>query len=138
MSWGDKCLMALAEKKLFESSGHRTRFKELMDCYSDYPFFSKGLCKCMYLSAWDEEHFCVMLETLTDMSLGRETDTGDMRMEGDIRAGEQMDDEYYMYHLANAFLDGVPFQLAPDANVSPEKRYTIRQALRAAEVIDNL
>jgi len=130
--------MALAEKKLFESSGHRTRFKELMDCYSDYPFFTKGLCKCMYLSAWDEEHFCVMLETLTDMSLGRETDTGDMRMEGDIRAGSQMDDDYYMYHLANAFLDGTPFHLDPEANVSPEKRYTIRQALLASEVIDSL
>lgn len=72
MSWSDKCIAALAEKKLFENSGHRTRFKELLDCYADYPFFNRGLCKCMYLSAWDEEHFCIMLETLMSMSLGQE------------------------------------------------------------------
>lgn len=52
MNQKDACLFALDKAKLFESSGHRTRFKELMDCYSQFPFFTKGLCKCMYLSAW--------------------------------------------------------------------------------------
>lgn len=138
MSWSDKCIMALAEKKLFENSGHRTRFKELLDCYADYPFFTRGLCKCMYMSAWDEEHFCIMLETLMSMSLGRETDTGDMRIQGDILAGDEPSSDYYMYQLSNSFLDGSPFHLDPDARIDPEKRYTIRQSLRAAEVIDSV
>ena len=45
MNQKDACLFALDKAKLFESSGHRTRFKELMDCYSQFPFFTKGLCK---------------------------------------------------------------------------------------------
>ena len=49
MGWKDQCVAALDEEKLFENSEHRTRFLELMDCYGGYPFFTKGLCKCMYL-----------------------------------------------------------------------------------------
>ena len=122
MSWSDTCIAALAEKKLFENSSHRTRFKELLDCYSDYPFFNRGLCKCMYLSAWDEEHFCVMLETLMSMSLGKEQDTGDMRIQGDVLAGNEPTSDYYMYQLSNAFLDDSPCYLSPDAEIDPEKR----------------
>ena len=71
MKWKDKCFDALDEAGMFENSGHRTRFKELTDCYCNYPFFTRGLCKCMYLSAWDEEHFCILLGTLADMTAGR-------------------------------------------------------------------
>ena len=106
MGWKENCLAALDAAKLFENSGHRTRFKELMDCYSNYPFFTKGLCKCMYLSAWDDEHFAVMLETLMDMSLGREQDTKDMQVKGDALAEERNDGEYYVYLLSGAFLEG--------------------------------
>jgi hypothetical protein len=94
MDWKNKCFAALDKEKMFENSDHRTRFKELFDCYRDYPFFSKGLCKCIYLSAWDEEHFCIMVETLTELSLGRETDTKEMSIKGDALADEQMDGEY--------------------------------------------
>lgn len=72
MAWQEKCIKALSDQNLFKDSWHKTRFKELMDCYSNYPFFTRGLCKCMYLSAWDEEHFCIMLENLAEMTLGKE------------------------------------------------------------------
>ena len=92
----DNYFSILDTGNMFEDSGHRTRFKELLDCYGDFPFFSKGLCKCMYLSAWDEEHFCIMLEILTDLSLGRETSTREMRVKGEALAqGGQ-----YVYHIA--------------------------------------
>ncbi len=138
MSWTDNCLTALADARLFESSGHRTRLKELLDCYADYPFFTKGLCKCMYLSAWDEEHFYIMLETLTNMSLGKETNTEDMRIQGDILAEEQKNGEYYVYQLSNAFLDNVPFRLDPNVSLEPGFAYIIRQALKAADIIDSV
>lgn len=138
MNWKDRCFLAIDEEKLFESPGHRTRFFELLDCYSEFPFFTKGLCKCMYLSAWDEEHFAIMLETLTSMGLGRETDTEDMRLQGDTLAEAQPDAEYYVYQLSNAFLDDQPFALPPDAELEPEKRHIIRQALKAAEIIDHI
>lgn len=138
MSWQDKCFFALSAEKLFENSGHRTRFKELLDCYGDYPFFTKGLCKCMYLSSWDEEHFHIMLETLMEMSLGKDRNTGDMRIKGDILAEEQTDGEYYVYQLSNSFLDNSDFQLDRNAHIQPEILYIICRAKRAAEIIDSV
>ena len=135
MGWKENCLAALDAAKLFENSGHRTRFKELMDCYSNYPFFTKGLCKCMYLSAWDDEHFAVMLETLMDMSLGREQDTKDMQVKGDALAEERNDGEYYVYLLSGAFLEDKPYILPEDADIPQEIRYIIDRAIRASAVI---
>ena len=117
MNQKDACLFALDRAKLFENSGHRTRFKELMDCYNHFPFFTNGLCKCMYLSAWDEPHFCIMLEMLTDLSLGKEATTDDMRENGDVLADKQEDGEYYVYQLSNAFLDNTSFHLDESVNL---------------------
>lgn len=138
MNWKDRCFLSLDDEQLFESSGHRTRFFELLDCYAEYPFFTKGLCKCMYLSAWDEEHFAIMLETLTSMSLGRERNTDDMRLQGDTLAEVQPDAEYYVYQLSNAFLDNQSFALPQDAQIEPEQRRIIMQALKAARIIDSI
>lgn len=138
MGWKENCLAALDAAKLFENSGHRTRFKELMDCYSNYPFFTKGLCKCMYLSAWDDEHFAVMLETLMDMSLGREQDTKDMQVKGDALAEERNDGEYYVYLLSGTFLEDKPYTLPEDADIPQEIRYIIDRAIRASAVIDEV
>lgn len=138
MKWKDKCFNALDTEKMFENSGHRTRFKELLDCYSDYPFFTKGLCKCMYLSAWDDEHFCIMLETLMEMSLGKEKDTEEMRSKGDLFAEERKDDEYYVYELSNSFLDNRTFHLDESAKISSKIRHIIACALSAAKIIDNV
>ena len=137
MNQKDACLFALDRAKLFENSGHRTRFKELMDFYNHFPFFTNGLCKCMYLSAWDEPHFCIMLEMLTDLSLGKEATTDDMRENGDVLADKQEDGEYYVYQLSNAFLDNTSFHLDESVNLEPEFRYIIDRALAAAEVIDS-
>lgn len=138
MSWKESCFTALDAERMFEDSGHRTRFKELVDCFSTYPFFSKGLCKCIYMSAWDEEHFCIMLETLTDLSLGKETDTKEMRVKGDALTEEQTDSQYYVYELSNAFLDGRDFCPDADADIAPEQRYIISRSLAAAKIIDAL
>lgn len=138
MNWKDRCFLYLDSEKLFEGSGHRTRFFELLDCYGDYPFFTKGLCKCIYLSAWDEEHFAIMLETLTSMSLGCETNTEDMRLQGDTLAKAQPDAEYYVYQLSNSFLDNTPFSLPANAQLEPEQRHIIEQALKAAKIIDQI
>ncbi len=126
----------LDNENMFEDSGHRTRFKELLDCYADFPFFTKGLCKCMYLSAWDEEHFCIMLEILTDMSLGGDATTHEMRIKGDALAEEQLDAEYYVYQLSNAFLDGTSYQLPEHTNLPSDIRHIISRALQAAALID--
>lgn len=141
MNWKDIYFHALDSEKMFENSGHKTRFKELMDCYAGYPFFTKGLCKCIYLSAWDEDHFNIMLETLTDMTLGRERDTDEMLIKGDALAEEQQTqdiNESYVYRLSIAFLEEKPFQPDQTVRLSPEYQYLVERALRAAEVIDQV
>lgn len=90
----------------------------------------------MYLSAWDEEHFCIMLEILTDLSLGRETSTREMRVKGEALAEERHDEEYYVYQLSNAFLDNAPYRLPETAEIPPEILRIISRALQAAELID--
>jgi len=138
MNEKDRCIAALEAAMLFEDSWHRTRFKELLDCYGDCPFFTRGLCKCMYLSAWDEEHFGIMLEMLMSMSLGMETDTGDMRVNGEILASEQPDAQSEVYRLSNAFLDDRPFERNEELSLPSDILYIMGQALKAAEVIDQV
>lgn len=138
MSWKQKVYSALRAEKMFKDTGHSTRFMELLDCFGNYPFFTKGLCKCVYLSSWDDEHFCVMLETLTDLSLGKETNTDEMRAKGDSLVEEQVDAQYYVYLLSNAFLDNKPFVLDPQAELPDSFRYIIDRALLAADIIDRL
>ena len=136
MNFKERCISLLDEEGMFEDSGHRTRFKELLDCYGDYPFFGGGLCNCTYLSAWDEVHFAVMLEVLTGMALGKERDTGEMRMQGEALARECAGGEYYVFQLSNAFLDGREFCLEEGARMEPEYRHIIGQALKAGALIE--
>ncbi|MCI8418418.1 MAG: hypothetical protein HFI33_13160 [Lachnospiraceae bacterium] len=138
MNWKDRWVNGLDNEKLFQDSWHKTRFKELLDCYGDAPFFSRGLCKCMYLSAWDEEHFGIMLEMLMSMSLGHETTTSDMRINGEILADQQADAQSIVYQLSNAFLDDVPFYLEETLSIPKDIRYIIEKALEASAVIDKL
>lgn len=136
MEWNERCEIALEKENMFHSPEHRTRFRELLDCYSGYAFFSKGLCKCMYLSAWDEEHFAVILEILNDMALSRERDTDDMEVQGGQLADEYDDGEAAMYRLSGAFLAGIPFPEEKYRNLPENYRELIRMGLKAAKIID--
>ena len=138
MNWKDRCFLSLDEEKLFEDSGHRTRFFELLDCYGDYPFFTKGLCKCMYLSAWDEEHFAILLEMLSFMSLGKEKNTKEMSAVGDSLAQEQENDESYIYRLSISYLENTNFFLEKGVKLSERTAYVISCAQQAAAIIDQL
>ena len=138
MDWKKKCFAALNAENMFETSGHSTRFRELVDCFSGYPFFTKGVCKCVYLSAWDEEHFCILLEMLTDLSLGKETTTREMSIRGDALAEEQTSDEYYVYLLSLAFINNTPYTVTANSSIRPETRHIIQRALHASEIIDRL
>lgn len=138
MEWKRKCLSAMDAEDVFENTGHRTRFKDLLDCYAKYPFFTKGLCKCMYLSAWDNEHFYDMLETLSDMALSHDKDTKEMHVKFEFFADTQKDDDCYIYQLLNTFLDNKTFLLDDTANIRMDILYMIRRALHMSSVIDAL
>ena len=82
--WKDTILQALDDRHLFQSDDHRSRFKELLDCYADASFFTPGLCKCMFMSCWDEEHFFIMLDMLNQLSLKRHMGLNDMCENGEL------------------------------------------------------
>ena len=92
----------------------------------------------MYLSAWDDVHFVIILEILNAMALGKDPNTNEMRINGDILAEEQTNGEYYVYLLSNAFLDNKSFHLSENAKIEPENRYIIEQAPKASEIIDSI
>ena len=108
-----RCLRELEIKGLFETPEHRSRFSELLNCYCNYPFFNKGLCKCMYLSSWDMEHFIVMLDILNDMTIGKNQNL--QLMEDNGKVLENMSDGYDRY-ISRCLSDqsGFPDALCPD------------------------
>ena len=132
-----RCLRELEIKGLFETPEHRSRFSELLNCYCNYPFFNKGLCKCMYLSSWDMEHFIVMLDILNDMTIGKNQNL--QLMEDNGKVLENMSNGYdrYIFQLAGAFLTSQDFQM-PYVPIAKEGPHIIQRALEAAEVIETV
>ena len=145
MNWADKCMLELTHRNLFEDDGHRSRFKDLLDCYSAAPFFTKGLCKCMYLGAWDNLHFAMLLDILNEMTieradtLGPMTDNGmvlEMNAEQDGNEGEAA-----ILSLSVCFTTGEAFDRSclGDLEIKdPETAYIIKRTLVAAQCIDDI
>ena len=145
MRWSEKCMMELTHRNLFEDDDHRARFRDLLDCYCDVPFFSKGLCKCMYLSAWDSIHFAVMLDVLNEMVLERDNTLRLMKDNGIVleRAAADEGDAAAasIIHLSNLFLNDIPYDRSALKELEvdePEAAYTIKRALLASQCIDDL
>ena len=132
-----RCLRELENNDLFESPEHRSRFSELLNCYCNYPFFNRGLCKCMYLSSWDMEHFTVLLDILNDMTIDRTQNLQLMEDNGKVLADTSEGYDRYIFQLAGAFLSGSHYEL-PDTHLSPEGAHIIQQALTAAKIIDDV
>ncbi|HIT64635.1 MAG TPA: hypothetical protein IAC37_09410 [Candidatus Ventrimonas merdavium] len=138
MGWIDRCFQVMDEEMMFESSGHRTRFWELLECYGRYSFFTRGLCKCMYLAAWDEEHFAVMLETLAGMVLAKEQDTEEMRLSGELMAEDDDSPDQVVYRLSAGFLQGRVEMPDHPEELPLELQYLLGRALMASNLIDSV
>lgn len=138
MNWNEKCLMELTHHNLFEDNAHRLRFRDLLSCYFTAPFFTKGLCKCMYLSSWDEEHFAVMLDMLNEMTLECARNLRMMKDQGEIMELHLSGYEAEVFRLSNAFINDTPYVMPDLGIMDPEGAHIIRQALKAGEYIDEL
>ena len=147
MRWSDKCMLELTHHNLFENDEHRSRFRDLLECYSEAPFFTKGLCKCMYLSAWDNEHFAVMLDILNAMTINRQHNLDDMKDQGEVleaaaENGELEDaSSAEIWKLSNAFLNNKPYDSSSLRSLEiddPDTAYLIKRALLTADVIDQI
>ena len=147
MRWSDKCMLELTHHNLFENDEHRSRFRDLLECYSEAPFFTKGLCKCMYLSAWDNEHFAVMLDILNAMTINHQNNLDDMKDQGEVleaaaENGELEDaSSAEIWKLSNAFLNNKPYDSSSLHSLEiddPDTAYLIKRALLTADVIDQI
>ena len=147
MRWSDKCMLELTHHNLFENDEHRSRFRDLLECYSEAPFFTKGLCKCMYLSAWDNEHFAVMLDILNAMTINRQNNLDDMKDQGEVleaaaENGELEDaSSAEIWKLSNAFLNNMPYDSSSLRSLEikdPDTAYLLKRALLTADVIDQI
>lgn len=148
MNWADKCILDLTHHNLFEDDGHRSRFRDLLYCYCGSPFFTKGLCKCMYVSSWDEEHFDVLLEMLNSVTIEKDEHLGIMKEQGSV-----MQHEYgtspdpheraqgEIWRMSSAFLAERPYQPRELDRIEieePETAYLIKRSVKAAALIDEL
>lgn len=138
MNWNEKCMMELTHRNLFENSDHRMRFRDLLNCYYQSLFFTKGLCKCMYLASWDDEHFVAMLDILNQMTLEGDKNLHSMKDQGEVREQQLEGQEAEIYKLSNAFLNEKSYELPEFDLMDPEGAYIIRRALLAAEYIEEL
>jgi|GEM_PF-526302 len=146
MIWTDKCILELTHHNLFENDEHRQRFRDLLSCYCSAPFFNRGLCKCMYLAAWDDEHFAQLLDVLNEMTIARDKNLQIMEdqgivMEEEARETEKNFADACLYELSNDFLSGEPFDMSlldQLAVSDPEAAYIVRKALMASACIDEL
>lgn len=145
MNWTEKCMLDLDHHKLFENDAHRRRFYDLMSCYFSKPFFSKGLCKSMYLASWDADHFMMMLETLNSTLIERDFRLSLMRDQGLIWQKQAHDahdiEQEEIWKLTNSFFGGEPYDRSGLSTLEvryPETAYMIKRTLQAASFIDEL
>ena len=145
MKWSEKCMMELTHRNLFENDEHRAHFRDLLDCYSDAPFFSKGLCKCMYLSAWNQRQFTMLLDVLNETIIEHDNRLNLMRDNGMVleqTARDEGDSETVaILEVSKTFLDNTPYDRThlQDLEINdPETAYIIKRGLLAAQCIDDL
>lgn len=145
MKWSEKCIMELTHRNLFKNDEHRACFRDLLECYSSAPFFTKGLCKCMYLSSWDQKQFAQILDVLNEMvlegddALALMKDNGMVleqtaRSEGDV-------DTACILEVSKDLLDDKPYDRSRLKELEiqePELAYMIKKGLLAAQCIDGL
>ena len=145
MKWSEKCMMELTHRNLFENDDHRARFRDLLDCYCDAPFFSKGLCKCMYISAWNQKQFTMLLDVLNETIIEHDDELELMRDNGMVlekNARETGDSETVaILEVSKDFLNNTPYDRSRlhDLEVNdPEAAYIVKRGLLAEQCIDDL
>ena len=138
MNWNEKCLLELSHHNLFESTDHRQRFRDLIDCYFTAPFFTKGLCKCIYIASWDDEHFIEILAMLNDLTASGAKTVRIMSDQGVMLTIGATGVDAEIYKLSTALLTDTHYELPDFASLDPDGAHIIRMSLMASALIDDL
>ena len=138
MNWDEKCVLELSHHNLFESTEQRSRFRVLVNCYYRYPFFTKGLCKCMYMASWDDIHFYEILPMLNDMTIEKTNAIRLMTDWGQKQLRQLSGFDAEAYRLSTSFLTGTYYKLPDFSVMDADDAHIIRQTLLASVLIDEL
>ncbi|MDY4670035.1 MAG: hypothetical protein SO415_08610 [Oliverpabstia sp.] len=84
MSWEEKCIPALLEQRVFLSPQHFSRFEAAFSFLRHQYFFTKGVCKCAVLAAWDPKHFEIFMDSMQEMVERKEKDSSYMIAQGKL------------------------------------------------------
>ncbi|MDO4475692.1 MAG: hypothetical protein Q4B59_02785 [Lachnospiraceae bacterium] len=138
MQWFEKCVMELTHHNVFNSAEQRLRFRDLVSCYSTAPFFNKALAKCMFIACKDDEHFIEMLDDLNVMTIDGEKSLrllSDRCTESVKNTDSQSEP---LYELAISYMNDESYTLPDLTMLDADLSQFIRQALKAAGIIDEL
>lgn len=53
MGWKEKCTLDLMRRDLFLSVVHLERFQNMFELVKDQAYFTRGVCKCLFLMTWE-------------------------------------------------------------------------------------
>ena len=84
MSWEEKCIPALLEQRVFLSPQHFSRFETAFSFLRHQYFFTKGVCKCAILAAWDPKHFKIFMDSMQEMVEKKVKDSSCMITQGKL------------------------------------------------------
>lgn len=149
MIWTDMCKKELSAANLFADDKHYRRFADAVDCYCERNFFTVGLCKCIYMSSFDRDHYNVFLQTINGIVARREKNLAFMKEMGEITQDVIQSDseegkitpemslrESCMYSLSSAFLHNKEYELPEEArNCGEDWVRLFDMSKRAAKII---
>lgn len=140
MDWRDYCVEGLDRQSCFVSAFHKSRFIEMYDKVKYQPFFTRGMCKCLFLSAWDQEHTNVMKQMIWELMERKSKNLDYMLEQGRRMSQHGHANERAMFKLAEYFLTQ-PDKTPDESWLMDLSRGWVAlgdSALQASEVIDHL
>ena len=108
MSWEEKCIPALLEQRVFLSPQHFSRFEAAFSFLRHQYFFTKGVCKCAVLAAWDPKHFEIFMDSMQKMVERKEKDSSYMIAQGKLYSKHPNNN---MRLFAKLYTDFYPIQI---------------------------
>lgn len=79
MDWRYYCVDEIAKHRCFSSAMHKKRFIEMFEMVENEPFFTKEICKCLFLAAWDRKYTNEMEGILQQLIDERAADVNKLR-----------------------------------------------------------
>lgn len=138
MDWRDYCVDEMAKHRCFSSAMHKKRFIEMFEMVQSEPFFTREICKCLFLAAWDRKYTNEMEEILNKLIAENVMDA--RRLAGTRKYRSITPNEKEIYKLAQEFLEN-PGETPDESCLIKLSKAWIPLgdcALQVSEILDSL